>query len=363
MISIRIAEPVDYPACDQFIEQHPEATPYHFTAWLKSIEQAYQHQCFYLIAEKNGGIVGLVPLVKINLLFLPGSLCSLPFCDVGGILANSAEVNKALVTAAKDLSGKETAYNLVLRGSVAKDSVTKGKNTDVEKEFPLGSKVRMILPLPESSEVLLASFKPKLRSQVKKAAKNGVTYSQTSDLEAVTEFYKIMQFNMQRLGSPIHAKQWFESIVTLYGERAQIGLVHYQNKVVGGAIILLCGKTVTVPWASTLIEYNKYSTNMALYWGLLSFAADNQFESFDFGRSTIGEGTYRFKKQWGAKPVALDWQDFNINGLIEKTAKSSTFSKVIPMSKLKPMIISLWSKLPPAIANTLGPMFRRYISL
>ena len=102
---------------------------------------------------------------------------------------------------------------------------------------------------------------------------------------------------------------------------------------------------------------------MALYWGLLSFAADNQFESFDFGRSTIGEGTYRFKKQWGAKPVALDWQDFDINGLIQKRVESSTFSKVIPISKLKPMIILLWSKLPPAMANTLGPMFRRYISL
>ena len=96
---------------------------------------------------------------------------------------------------------------------------------------------------------------------------------------------------------------------------------------------------------------------MALYWGLLSFAADNQFESFDFGRSTIGEGTFRFKKQWGAKPVALDWQEFDKNGLIIKTAKSSAFSN------LKLIIISLWSKLPPAIANTLGPMFRRYISL
>ena len=352
MILTRIASPAEYTVCDQFVEQHPEATPYHFTAWLKSIEQAYQHQCFYYIAEEDGVIVGLVPLVKMKLYFLAGSLCSLPFCDVGGVLANNAEIRDALEAAAKEFSGKETAYNLSLRGSAIKAEVS-----NEEKEYPSGSKVRMILPLPESSEVLLASFKPKLRSQVKKAAKNGVTYSQASDLEAVKEFYNVMQFNMQRLGSPIHAKQWFESIVTHYGERAQIGLVHYQNKVVGAAIILLSGKTVTVPWASTLVEYNKYSTNMALYWGLLSFAADNQFESFDFGRSTIGEGTYRFKKQWGAKPVALAWQDFDKNGLIEKTTGSST------ASKLKQVVVSFWSKLPPTVANKLGPMFRRNISL
>jgi len=28
-------------------------------------------------------------------------------------------------------------------------------------------------------------------------------------------------------------------------------------------------------------------------------------ESFDFGRSTAGSGTYRFKEQWGAVPRQL----------------------------------------------------------
>ena len=94
---------------------------------------------------------------------------------------------------------------------------------------------------------------------------------------------------------------------------------------------------------------------MSLYWGLLGFAADNGFTKFDFGRSTVGEGTFRFKKQWGATPVALDWRDYNQHGLIESSPESS--------SKIRPLVANTWAKLPFSVVNLLGPQLRRYISL
>ena len=48
---------------------------------------------------------------------------------------------------------------------------------------------------------------------------------------------------------------------------------------------------------------------MLLYWTFLAFAADNGYGQFDFGRSTPGEGTYRFKSQWGAEPHQLYWYE------------------------------------------------------
>ena len=66
--------------------------------------------------------------------------------------------------------------------------------------------------------------------------------------------------------------------------------------------------TLYNPWASSLRQYSKYSPNMLLYWKMLEFACDNGFNYFDFGRSSLDEGTYKFKKQWGASPVPLPWQ-------------------------------------------------------
>jgi hypothetical protein len=52
---------------------------------------------------------------------------------------------------------------------------------------------------------------------------------------------------------------------------------------------------------------------MLLYWTKLEYACDNGNKTFDFGRSTPGEGTYRFKPQWGAKPQPLHWQYISLN--------------------------------------------------
>jgi hypothetical protein len=46
---------------------------------------------------------------------------------------------------------------------------------------------------------------------------------------------------------------------------------------------------------------------MFLYWSALKFACENGYRFFDFGRCTPGKGTYRFKEQWGAKPMQLYW--------------------------------------------------------
>ena len=57
-----------------------------------------------------------------------------------------------------------------------------------------------------------------------------------------------------------------------------------------------------IPWASTLQSANKYDVNMWMYRMILKKAIDLGYKYFDFGRSTRDANTYKFKKQWGAKP-------------------------------------------------------------
>jgi lipid II:glycine glycyltransferase (peptidoglycan interpeptide bridge formation enzyme) len=39
---------------------------------------------------------------------------------------------------------------------------------------------------------------------------------------------------------------------------------------------------------------------MLLYWTMIRDSIERGYKVFDFGRSTPNEGTYNFKKQWGA---------------------------------------------------------------
>ena len=80
------------------------------------------------------------------------------------------------------------------------------------------------------------------------------------------------------------------------------------GKTVASGILTWFRNSLEVPWASSINDYREKCPNNLLYWEAIRFAIRNGAAKFDFGRSTPGEGTYRFKKQWGAKPVQLNWQ-------------------------------------------------------
>lgn len=213
-------------------------------------------------------------------------------------------------------------------------------------------KVRMLLNLPESSDALWSGFKSKLRSQVRKAEKNGLNF-RWGDKERLDDFYQVFSRNMHNLGSPVHSRKWIRKIVERYEENARMGLVFYEDQPVGCGIILFTGYMVSIPWASTLREFNRFSPNMLLYWSFLQFAADNGKKIFDFGRSTFNEGTYRFKKQWGAKPEQIFW--YQITQLQTREGSGS--------DKMRERLELVWQKMPLSIVNLIGPRLRNFISL
>ncbi|MCP3893946.1 MAG: GNAT family N-acetyltransferase, partial [Bacteroides sp.] len=133
------------------------------------------------------------------------------------------------------------------------------------------------------------------------------------------------------------------------------GLVFRNTLPVGAGIILRSGQNISIPWASTLKEYNRLNPNMLLYWNFLQFAADSGNTRFDFGRSTPDEGTYRFKAQWGALPQQLIWH----NILLKKQRPPQNHSE----KSYRKSVEQIWKRIPLSLANFVGPIVRRYITL
>lgn len=349
-MQIRVALPEDKSAWDAYVDSS-EAAPYCRFAWKEAVEQAYGHESYYLLAEEGTNIIGILPFFSFRVPFCSKSLISLPYCDVSSVHADNREIRTRLIQESFILAKKLDIKRLEIRSSQANllgDAIFDW-HVSVQTE-----KVRMLLNLPNSSEELWQSFKSKLRSQINKAEKNGLTFS-WGNREMLDEFYQVFSRNMHDLGSPVHSKKWIEKIVDCFGENAKMGLVFHNDQPVGCGIILHTKGTVSLPWASTLRKYNHMAPNMLLYWNLLRFAADNNFKTFDFGRSTLNEGTYQFKKQWGATPEPLFWyQASTILNSREADDKKSVKREILA---------DLWTKIPFRMANSLGPKVRRYISL
>jgi len=351
MISIRLATPNDKDYWDNYVQNHQECTPYHLFAWQEAILSAYGHKPCYLIAESDGILVGVLPLINLKIPLLEGKLISLPFCDLGGPLADSAEISDALKHFAKaKIKLKTSQIEYRENGNIVSP-------TDSELT---GKKVRMILSLPNNSQELFSMFKSKLRSQINKANKNGLIYSIRAGSEnnyLLNEFYQVIAENMRLLGSPVHSKKWFEKICENYRNNCIVAIVYHNKIPVAGGIVLISGNKASIPWASTIRKYNRLSPNMLLYWSLLEYCCDHGMTEFDFGRSTLGEGTYKFKAQWGALPRLLNWQhsDQALSPDLTRNKRSRP--------KLRKIAETIWCRLPLKLTVILGPQIRKFISL
>lgn len=349
-IEIALAAPADEEEWDSFILAHPHASPYHFFAWGAAITQAYGHKSYSLMARQEGRLVGVLPLVHFKLTFLVNEFIALPFCDVGSCLSVDSDVEKKLLEETQRLSRQLKIKNIQLRGQLLNES-NYASFTQLEM-----NKLRMLLCLPESSEILFKAFKPKLRTQIRKAEKNGVFF-RWAGKDGVDSFYSIFCNNMRELGSPVHSKKLISAVMDHYGEKARIGLAEYEGKCISAGLILSTEDQTTIPWASSLRDFNHLAPNMLMYWKFLEFAADSGKKLFDFGRSTENEGTFRFKKQWGAKPFPLTW--YSSCPSASEQSVNAVHNKISERERAA----NLWKKLPISITNILGPQLRKYINL
>ncbi len=345
-VLISVADEKERVRVNDYLTKSSFATPYHHMQWLQAIKKAYGFNYEYLIAEVGSNIEGVLPVCHFKSISGQITFCSLPFCDVGGVIAENDIVREKLIQFALDRADKSQVMPLELRQRLTK----KLSEADM-----VDRKVSMLLDLPESADILLASFKSKLRSQINKAEKNGLTFDFANDKKSIDDFFYVFCRNMHLLGSPTHSIKWFYALRETYQDDLIVGRVWFDGKIVGAGILLFSGSNVSIPWASTLRDYNRLAPNMLLYWNLLRVSCDRGCKQFDFGRSTYGEGTYKFKKQWGAKPAPLDWITLDKQGVIIEASGGK--------SRARNLVETVWRKLPLPIVNTIGPRLRRHISL
>jgi FemAB-related protein (PEP-CTERM system-associated) len=218
---------------------------------------------------------------------------------------------------------------------------------------PLEHKVNLTLGLPGDSARLWQGFDGSVRNQIRKAERSGLAV-ESGGAEKLDDFYAIFAARMRELGSPAHARGFFAAVLDGFGTRARVTVVRKGTTPVGGLIGLAHQDVLTVPWASCLSPYLKLCPNMLLYWETIGAACREGFRTFDFGRSSRGSGTYRFKRQWGAEEQPLFWYTIPMDRRRARPLAGT--------SRAAALLTRSWKHLPLAVTRTLGPRIRRYLT-
>jgi FemAB-related protein (PEP-CTERM system-associated) len=312
-------------------------------AWLTVLEQGLGHEVYALEALDGEHTCGFLPLAYVRSLLFGRFLVSLPYLNSNGVLAGGAAARRALVDRAVALADERRVRHLELRHEEAVEHPALAGR--------LTSKVHMRLPLPSFPGPLWEGLSGKVRNQVRKGEKSGLSVAWGRE-DLLPEFYDVFSRNMRDLGTPVYGAGLFAAVLRQFPGDAELCVVRAGRPAVAAALLLHGPGVSEVPSASSLRQFNHTCANMLLYWNLLERAVARGQAVFDFGRSTVDSNPYRFKKQWGAQPSPAVWQYYRRGG---------GESDLRPENPRYARLIRIWQRLPVRLTRWIGPAIVRGI--
>ena len=329
------------PDWDGLVAKLPGATACHLAGWRHVMRDAMGHEPIYRLAvDADGRHVGLLPLVRVRSRLFGDYLLSMPFLNDGGPLGTD-EARAALGAEAMAEAGRRGVDLLELRG-----------RTPVSGSFTTSDrKLTVLLDLGTSAEALWTEgLKAKVRSQVRRPMKEGMVARFGHEL--LDAFYDVFSATMRDLGTPVLPKPFFASIARHLHDPVVFCVIEHQGAPLAAGCGFLWNGEFEITWAGSLREASRMAPNMLLYWSLMEESIRRGAHTFNFGRCSPDSGTHRFKRQWGGYDLPLPWSQWSPRGVV---------STPNPDSPKYRIATRVWSRLPVAVTNRLGPPLARLL--
>ncbi len=319
---------------DDYVYQHESGTFFHLSAWRQVLKQAFGHDAYFLYAHSNNQIRGILPLGHIRSRLFGNSLISLPFCVYGGVLASDPAAQTALEDAALTLGKKLKVGSIEYRNqsNVHPDWPTKDLYVSFKKE------------IDSDAEVNLKAIPRKQRAVVRKGIKSGML-SQWD--ENVDSLYRVYSESVRNLGTPVFSKKYFQILKQTFQDKCSILSITHEGEVLSSVMNFYFRDQVLPYYGGGVSTARHMRANDFMYWELMRRSAEQGIKVFDYGRSKIDTGSYRFKKHWGFEPTPLSYQYVLVN--------DQDMPNVSPSNPKYDLMIRVWRKLPIGVSRLIGP--------
>jgi len=319
---------------DAFVQICPEATFFHRAGWKHVMEEVFAHRAWFLYAERDGEIEGVLPLAQINSRLFGNSLMSLPFCVYGGVAANSSEAMQLLTEAAQRKAESLGVDALEMRNK--------------ELHYPEWSHKDLYVTfrkeIDPDPEINLKNIPRKQRAMVRKGIKAGLEGAWDDDID---RFYSAYSQSVHALGTPVFSRKLFTVLQDEFGDDCRILTITKDGRIVASVMNFYFRNEVLPYYGGGTSEARALKGNDFMYWELMCRSAEQGIEIFDYGRSKNGAGSYSFKKNWGFEPTPLHYEYHLV--------KADSVPDVNPNNPKYQMFIKLWRKLPLGVTQWLGP--------
>ena len=334
-LAIRPLDPAREPAWDSFVDAMPDGTFFHRAAWAKVIQRAFGHRTHYTLAERDGAIVGILPLAQVKTALFGNTLISVPFCVYGGALAVDPETRAALEAHAAGLMGPTgaTAVELRYRDPIESDWVTR---PDLYVTFRK--------PIEADHEKNMKAIPRKQRAMVRKGIQNGLTSVSNQDVDGL---HRIYAESVRNLGTPVFARKYFRILAETFHDCLDVVTILDGEAAISSVMNFYFRDEVLPYYGGGTLAARSRAGNDFMYWEVMRRAADRGYRMFDFGRSKLGTGAFSFKHNWGFEAAPLHYRF--------KLKPGAAIPDHNPMNPKYRLFIDTWKRLPVPVANMIGP--------
>jgi FemAB-related protein (PEP-CTERM system-associated) len=338
-----LSDPAEVASLEKWLAGQPDVLPFHQPNWLIVVEQGTGQKAHMLVAEAQGGIIGVLPFHLIHSPVFGRALVSSGFAVGGGILTRDPTAGRRLAAEICALAERWSCPSVELRGGWIPRGAHWTEKCDAHANF--------IRPLQADDDAELLAIPRKQRAEVRKALDNALTVEIGCSARDVDWHYAVYAESVRNLGTPVFPKSLMEATMQQFGADADILTVLHEGRPVASVLSLYHRATVMPYWGGGVWDARRLRANDLIYYALMNHARKRGCTHFDFGRSKVGSGAYHFKKNWGFEPEPLAYAFYTQDGQAPRDINPDS-----PKYKVQ---IALWQKLPLTVTNRLGPLISR----
>jgi FemAB-related protein (PEP-CTERM system-associated) len=336
--TVRRADPGDAARWDELVARSAAGTFFHLFAWHRVIERAFGHRTHYLCAERDGRIVGVLPLAEIRSLLFGHSLISTPFCVYGGPVADDDAARDALVESACALAKKLGVDYLELRNLQRLRPDWPSKDLYVTFRRPISA----------DDDENLKAIPRKQRAVVRAGIEGGLKSEVGTQTDTV---WRVYSESVRNLGTPVFSRRYFRILAEEFGEHCDVLTVRHGEQPVASVLSFYFRDEVLPYYGGGTAQARDVKANDFMYWELMRRSAARGLRVFDYGRSKRETGSYRFKKHWGFEETPLHYEYFLV--------KARSMPNVSPTNPRYSLFLAAWRRLPLWASRLVGPFVAR----
>lgn len=347
MIICRPLDPATTPAWDAFVAAMPTGTFFHRAAWADVLVRAFGHTPHYAVAEQDGAITGVLPLVHVSTRLFGSSLMSSPFCVYGGPLAADAGSAAALDAYAAELMRRigapVTEFRLL-------HPLPEGWLDEAAWHTRSDLYVTFRKAIQADDDANLKAIPRKQRAMVRKGIERGLSSAVSQDVD---KLHAIYAESVRNLGTPVFSRRYFRILADAFRDHMDVVTVSNAGTPIAAVLNFYDRGEVLPYYGGGTAAARASSANDFMYWEVMRRAAARGIRLFDFGRSKIGTGAFAFKKNWGFTPNPLHHR--------YRLEPGATIPDHNPLNPKYRLFIAAWKRLPVPVANVIGPHIVRGI--